>query len=559
MTSHRIAAPLLFLFLLFSFWLMVHTFSYEGEKHAMLVSQKVWSDFGQHIPLIRSFSLGNNFPFGAQGKPVQFPLFPGEPIHYHFLFYLLVGLLERAGIRIDWALNIPSIAGFFLLLTGIFALAKKLFRDARVAILSVLFFLFNGSLSFLYFFQKHPLSLHTITDILTVNNFSAFAPWDKTDITAFWNLNIYTNQRHLALAFGIAIIFLFVLLHMEKKPWKKQLPIAVFFGILFGIFPFFHQPTLLIIAGCQLVYFFLFPKLRISLFLSAALTLSLIIPQLLFITKGTKELAWYPGYLIHESPTPIHFLRFWFLNLGLHTIFIPLGWLLSSQKIRRFFIPVFVIFIFANLFKFSVEVAASHKFFNFALILGNMLSAFALVWGFDRIRRRHDVLKFTGLTGLTLLLIVLVLSGIIDFFVIFNDPLGVIADIPTNKTAAWIAANTPRDAVFLNSSFLYHPASVAGRSIFLGWPYFAWSEGYDTLSRLKIMQDMYKATDSGTLCPLLNNNHVRYVSFQDHNPAEELLFRESTFQQSFRIVLSQKEEGWRIYDVATGCEPSKSP
>ncbi len=516
---------------------MFHTFSYDSQKHAMMVSQKVWSDFGQQIPLIRSFSLGNNFP------RVQFPLFSGEPIRYHFLFYLFVGILERMGLRIDWALNLPSIAGFFLLLTAIFLLAKKLFKDERVAVLSVIFFLFNGSLSFIYFFQKHPLSFQ---------NFSAFAPWDKTDISAFWNLNIFTNQRHLALAFGIALLFLYTLLHIEPRSFKKQLPYALGFGVLFGIFPFFHQPTLLIVAVCEACYFLLFPKLRPSLLVSGLVTLTLVIPQIFFLSQGAKQFAWYPGYLARDPLTIAHVVRFWWMNLGLHSIFIPLGFLLAPKKIRKFFVPMFVIFILANLFKFSPEVAANHKFFNFFLILGNMLTAYALIrlWSF---LSSIIFIKFINFIIVIFLVGFLTLSGLIDFFVVFNDTKGALSDIPANKTAAWIAKNTPKDAVFLNSSFLYHPASLAGRTIFLGWPYFAWSAGYDTNTRLTVMRQMYATEGPAKLCKLLKANHISYVSFQDRNAAQELVFREVTFQKNFREVFSDTDEGYRIYDVSTAC------
>src|SRR3989344_1387056 len=69
---------------LFSSWLMFSTFGYKNGQ--MLIATKAWSDFASTIPLIRSLSLGFNFP-------PQYSLFPGEPIHYHFLFYLLVGVL----------------------------------------------------------------------------------------------------------------------------------------------------------------------------------------------------------------------------------------------------------------------------------------------------------------------------------------------------------------------------------------------------------------------------------------------------------------------------------
>ena len=124
---------------LFSSWLMFSTFGYKNGQ--MLIATKAWSDFASTIPLIRSFSLGFNFP-------PQYPLFPEEPIHYHFLFYFLVGFLEKLGVRIDYSLNILSTFGFFSLLIMIYLLAKKLFHSKFVGILSVIFFLFNGCLKY---------------------------------------------------------------------------------------------------------------------------------------------------------------------------------------------------------------------------------------------------------------------------------------------------------------------------------------------------------------------------------------------------------------------------
>ncbi|MBU2632747.1 hypothetical protein KKG52_03455 [Patescibacteria group bacterium] len=121
------------LFFIFSWWLMFLTFSYNNGE--MQIATRVWSDFASHIPLIRSFSFGYNFP-------TEFPLFPGEPIRYHFLFYFFVGIIEKLGLRIDYALNIPSIFGFTFLLFMIYFFAKGVFKSKFIGILSVVFFSF---------------------------------------------------------------------------------------------------------------------------------------------------------------------------------------------------------------------------------------------------------------------------------------------------------------------------------------------------------------------------------------------------------------------------------
>ncbi len=521
----------------------------------MLLSAKVWSDFGSHIALIRSFSLGDNAARMLRGKAPEYPLFPGEPIRYHFLFYLFVGLLEKIGLRIDWAINIPSALGFFLLLSTIYILAMRLFKDHRIAILGIIFFLFNGSLSFIRFFQTHPISFRTPMEILRTTEFTSFAPWGKGDITAFWNLNIYTNQRHLALAFGIGLLFLMAIHELHHKSWKQQRLWAIGFGLLFGIFPFFHQPTLVIIAVCMAVYFFLFPKLRIFLLVSGAITFTLAMPQLLFLTHSgaDKSIAWYPGYLIHDSLTLGHFVSFWWQNLGLHLLLIPLGFILAPRKIRQLFFPIFFIFIMGNTVKFSVEAAANHKFFNFALIIGNLLSAYALVRIWSSLSSSIIFIKFISLIIVILLVFFSIFSGVIDFMVVVNDVKGPLADIPANKTAAWIAKNTPKDAVILNSSFLYHPASIAGRKIFLGWPYFAWSAGYNTYKRLSDMQKMYESTDRVALCAQLKANHISYITFQTRNASQEVFFREAIFNNNFIQVFSDAGEGFTIYQPKPDC------
>src|SRR3972149_7715118 len=138
--------------------------SFTSNENSLLISSKAWSDFTSHIPLIRSFSLGANFP-------PQYPLFPGEPIKYHFLFYAFVGYLEKIGLPIGFALNIPSVLGFIFLLLMIYFFSKMIFKSKVVGLTSIFFFLFNSSLSFLYFFKTHPVSILSIKQIPQISNF----------------------------------------------------------------------------------------------------------------------------------------------------------------------------------------------------------------------------------------------------------------------------------------------------------------------------------------------------------------------------------------------------
>ena len=503
------------IFFAFSLFLMFHTFGYDSAQKNILIARTLWSDFGSHVPLIRSFSMGNNWP-------PEYPIFPGEPIRYHFLFYMLVGMLEKAGLRLDWALNLPSALGFALLLWGIWTLATTLFKNKAIAFLSVLFFLFNGSLSFIKFFTRQPLSFR---------DFPAFGPWDGGVISAFWNLNIFTNQRHLAWAFALGIWFL-----VWAASSKKSILGAILWGLLIGALPYFHQPMLIIMGILMGTCFLFFPRLRFPILIAASIGLFLIAPQLLTMPKA-ESLSWFPGYLIHDKLSIINFLSFWFQNLGLHAILIPFGFFLIPKHSRRILFPIIILFAIGNLFKFSMEVAANHKFFNFALILGNMVSAYIII------RMRVPIL-----VG------ILILSGLIDFLVIVNDTKGPLPDVGNNQTATWIAANTPKDAIFLNSSFLYHPASLAGRKVFLGWPYFAWSAGYDTNKRMTEMKTMYESKNPKVFCPLFKQHNISYVTVEDTKSDPNLPRIDTNYFKTLaRPVFTDTGGDTRIYTTTSLC------
>jgi len=527
---------LFLIFFLFSWWLMWHTFNYKNG--VILIAAKAWSDFGSSIPLIRSFSWGKNWP-------PEYPLFPGEPIKYHFLFYLLVGLLEKIGLPLSWALNLPSLLGFFGLLVIIYKLADLLFEKKSVALLAVIFFLFNSSLSFLEFFKKYPLSWQTLTQIIENKSFPSFGPYDGKTVSAFWNLNIYTNQRHLAAAYFLILFIVYLLL----KAIKTEKPISIskifFLGLIFGLLPFFHKVAFAM-TGIILASFFLyFPKIRKSVFFVFIISSVLALPQLVYQLRGSlPSFSFHLGYLISYPLTYKKFYSYWFLNLGLSLILIPAGFLLANTIAKKLFLTILPLFLIGNLFQFSPEIAGNHKFFNFFIIIGNMLSAWAIYLLWQK--------KILGKILTPIFVLLMIFSGIIDFFPVKNDFMYAINDAPKNPDIAWIKNNTPPDAVFLNSSFLYHPASLSGRKIFLGWPYFSWSAGYNTDKRYNLMKTVWAATNKNEVCLLLVNNHIDSVVLEEKSPdfPINIQFWKDNFQASYK----KNDNSFIIYNVRQNCD-----
>lgn len=526
--------------LLFSFYLMFHTVSYDSKKHSVTIAMKTWSDFGAHIPLIRSFSTGNNFNRLFSIKPVESPLFPNEPIRYHFGFYAIAGLLERLGMRLDYAVNIPSALGFFLMLVMIFIFSYSLFAKYSVSVLSVLFTLFNGSLSFLSFFKAHPLSFATPTDILTNTKFASFGPWDGGLVSAFWTLNIYTNQRHLALSY--ALVLLILTIFARSHPTKGVGTIWKLFIVLNTLLVI-NYPSFTIAALFLCWFFITQKKMRLPIFLSAILTL----PALYILFRATNlpsSIAFQRGYLIQGPINIFSFIAYWFHNIGFHIIMIPLGILLSPKSVRRLLIPpLFLLFLIPNVFRLSPDMINNHKFFNFFMIIGGMFSAYAVI--------KISHIRHIGRISLICLILLLTLSGVIDLFPIINDTRGIIADTEKQQDIQFFTTHTSPNDIIANSTWFYHPASLAGRAIFSGYTYFTWSYGYDQGKREHILTSLYRANTIQTACDIMSINTIAFVELSQ--TPEEYLQPNLIFWNTLPADYTNPHTQLRVYSKNTIC------
>jgi hypothetical protein len=516
---------------------MFSTFSYKDGN--MLIASKAWSDFASHIPLIRSFTFGNNFP-------PQYPLFSGPAIKYHFLFYAFVGLLEKSGMQIDYALNIPSTLGFFFLMIMIYLFAKDIFKSKAVGALSILFFALNSSLDFLRFFNLHPLSIHTLFDIINNQKFISFGPYDQSIISAFWNLNIYTNQRHLALSYALSLLLIYIFLKLKEKDEKNNFKKSLIIGIILGLSFFLNIAVFIMTIAIFICMFLFFSKKRLYLLISIILGGIIAFPQYLYVQSGGsffKPLI-NPGYLVTHLNI-LNFLNYWWQNLGLNVILIPLGFIIAAKNEKKILLSFLSLFVIGNLFQFSPEIAANHKFFNYFIIVGGMFSAYFLFF----LWKKNSYLKLFVIVFSFLM----IFSGIIDLFPIYNDYKITLSDYPVNKDIAWIIKNTKPSSIFLNTQYLYDNASLAGRKIFLGWPYFSWSQGYNTDTRGSIRDLMLSSLKKNEICNLLKQEGIDYIELNKHVFDSNIPKPSSIFFDQLKSIYSNSLSGYSIRSVKKSC------
>ncbi|MFQ5493341.1 MAG: hypothetical protein ACE5DX_04245 [Candidatus Dojkabacteria bacterium] len=563
---HKSLIAIIIFALVVSSWLMLSTLSYSDGY--IEVSGHMWSDFLSHIPLVRSFSEGANIP-------PESPLFGGERIKYHFLFYLLAGGLEAIGMRIDVAINILSIVGMVGMLVGIYLLAKKITKSKGAGWLAVLLFFFNSSFSWLYYLSSAGLGLTSLNEVITNSDYAAFGPYDDKLISAFWTLNVYTNQRHLGLSFGLMFLAVWGI-YYSKKRWGMALGVLVF-----AIMPWLNKAMLLLMVVTLGLLFLSNRRKRkrvVALSLAGGL---LALPGITYLSDvgavGENGFRVWWGFLYKATTwegvnVPAGILRwivYWFLNLGLLPILAIVGlfkverfkkiklkgtyWDGLEQLVRYIITPTTVwfwsaviTFVIANSFVFATDPATNHKLINYVAIIFNIYAAYVIVKLFTRKTFPIAIILLIGLT----------LGGIFDLFPIVNNSKALWADFSTSKTATWLRDNTDPKATIFNLTYEVAPAGTAGRKIYYGWDYLNWSIGYDVFSRKDILQKAAQGQYSKEeLCNFLRANNFSYILMNSYTEKfVEVDVNKRYFEDNFVAPESYEEDFPVIlYDTDRSC------
>jgi hypothetical protein len=184
--------------------MMFHTCRIEGDT--LVLGRTAFGDLNIHLGMARSFSFGQNFPTGYMA-------YAGSDIRYHFMFYFLVGNLEFLGLPLDWAINLPSILAFTSVLLLLHAVGGIVGRDARVGLVTVLFFLMRSSPAAFAYFTRLPGSLgDKLHELFLTRRFIGLTTHETWGI---WNLNTYVVERHFGFAFGLVLIALLFLVRLS--------------------------------------------------------------------------------------------------------------------------------------------------------------------------------------------------------------------------------------------------------------------------------------------------------------------------------------------------------
>ena len=489
---------LLIIFFLFSFWLMHKSLGYDEKRHDLRIARHQIGDFGLHLSLIRSFSWGNNFP-------VESPFFPGKPFPYHYFLDLLVGLLEKAGFRIDIAFNSVSILLFTLLLFLIYKLPQLIFRKSKLlGVLSVILFIFHSNLTFIDFFKEKGLSLSTFRDFWLLPDYIHKSPFDGSIISIFFTLNVYLNQRHLIAAFVISLAIIYFLLSKLIKAQKISYKTLILLGLVLGVLSRVHTLTFLSTAIVFFTLFILFKRVRFILpfFLPAIAVFSFHLKDIL--GQNISHVLFNLGFLSEKPLSFVNFISFWGMNLGIAIILIPWGFFLSGKKQKLIFLSVFTLFLIGNIFQLSFLIDHNHSLFNFFLIFANFYIAYFLL----SIIHKHR--NLVGGIIFIFLVLLLTMSGAIDLMAIKNDFQFRLKDAPSNKFMQWIKTSTHKNDILLSRQEILDPVTLSGRKNYLGHTYYLSVMGYNYQDRSNRVK-LYFEVKSQEILQTMKKDNIKYI------------------------------------------------
>lgn len=545
---------LIFFFVLFVFltWIIFYVFYI---KDGILYSGfTVFGDYAPHTAMMRSFSLQNNFP-------TQYPHFGGQDVKYHFMFQFLVGNLEFLGLRLDIAYNAASILALLGFLMLLYSIARRVVGSGKAGVLTVLFFFFRSALTFFQFLWEH-LRAGNLLQVLQEN--TSFIGYTTNEDWGLWNFNVYLNQRHLA--FGLLIVALAVWMYLDwaeqgcrhkekglvwfrnrifsKDAWKcRYVENALAAGLLIGMTSFWNGAA--VIGGLLILMgFAVCSDGKLDYLITAVTAVGFSVLQTrLFMNGSSVEAAFQWGF-ISEDKSAGGVLWYLIQMSGIFFVGALILFFFYKKRLQRaVLVSCLFPLVFAFCFSLTPDITVNHKYIMISYAFLAMFWAGAVCLLFRK--------KWQGRILAAVLTVCLTITGIYDFVIIVRDngP-GHRVTVNTNSSLTdWLAQNLDSRDLILTPEYSISEVTMAGVMMYLGWPYYAWSAGYDTYDRAEKAKEIYTSQEPERVKSLVRQEGITYILFEEGMTFEGETCIETTIKSVYRLVYQSEDRRIRIYET----------
>lgn len=538
-------------------WMMFYVFH---MKDGILYSGfSVYGDYAPHTAMMRSFSRGNNFP-------TQYPHYGGQDVKYHFMFQFLVGNLEYLGLRLDLGYNLVSIlslAGFLMVLYGI---SYRMFKSFWAGAAAIVFFFFRSGTAFWRYLWEH---LQAGDLVRTLEENTAFIGYTTNENWGLWNFNVYLNQRHLAFGLLMAAVAVWTFMdwveagcsHKEqgflwvrnrfftKKAWIcRNVDTAILLGLFLGLTAFWNGAALigglLILAGLavfsdgKLDYVIcaglavLFSELQSKIFVSGSVMSPSFYWGFLADNKSISGVLW---YLVEIS-------GFFFVGMIVAAVFLKRG---QRAVLMGCLLPM----AFAFLVSLTPDINVNHKYvmisYAFVTVFWGWIVRCVFLAG------KNSWKKWAGRVAAAVLCICLSATGIYDYVIILrdNDSAHRMTVNMESSLTDWLSANLKKNDLLLTPEYTMNEVTMSGAMLYCGWPYYAWSAGYDTGYRAGQAVLIYTTDDPELLKAAVKQEKITYILFEEDMEFEQQECREDIIRETYPLVYTSEDGRIRIYET----------
>ena len=328
-----------------------------------------------------------------------------------------------------------------------------------------------------------------------------------------------------------------------KEAWRcRNLEKALLLGLVLGLTSFWNGAA--VIGGLLILLgFAAFSDGKLDYGIMAGVTVFFSVLQSRIFVRGSvmsPAIQW--GFLAEEKSLSgviwylVQISGFFVVGLA-----VLVFWLRRRERamLVSFLFPLF----FAFLVSLTPDINVNHKYI---MISWAFLTIF---WGgvLAKCWRGKWKKKLLAL----ILTVCLTATGLYDFVIILrnNGPGRRVAVNMESELTSWLSEKLTSEDLILTPEYSMSEITMSGVMMYCGWPYYAWSAGYDTNYRAGIATEMYTTGDKERLKALAQQEGITYILYQEGMTFEEKNCREDTIAAVYPLVYQSEDGRIRIYET----------
>lgn len=505
-----------------SFWIMLIILClYSGVLFGSLLINEQgfigaisigWADTAYHLDMIGKLRTSDPFI-------LEHPVVSGQPLNYPFMLNLQTAFYQNVGLDLFSAWHLSSGLYGISLIFLVYLFGKRILKSEVLAALLVAMVFFGGGIGFLVYFSDL-YSGWVNGGFDTFSNYILNPPNEYTHLeyrffpetsskygilhNIWWrapSISFLSHQRAFLPGLSIAtLLFIGLIAYRGNKDiWR--------WAIIWACLPLIHSHSFIACSIVLICWFFYDLKNWRSWFVGGVIGTLLALPQILYLApvQLSDEFSflrpWVGWMMCTHHKDWLHcdnnvkgidtnIIWFWTKNFGIvfwSWLAVVLLFILNKKNniLKRFnqsetiLIPSLLLFIIPNLVLLQPWEFDNNKILFYWWIFASIFTIVLAGNLFIKPRIAMIVVVVVIFTS--------TFAGVIDVVSRINkmpaDHKG-FNNIKDVRTAEWIKTNTSPNSSFLtsNRSFQFIPM-LTGRSIYLGFSSWLWSQGKTELSR----------------------------------------------------------------------------